>query len=282
MTSRLQAQWRRLYVPECLTPAAEAPVAVAEPAAGDDTSLIDTKGRVRAMVLALSRPANWEALSAVWQAVQAELSLPAPAIAVTGVDGYQLWFSLAEAVPVAEARAFLEALRQRHLSHIAPARIDLLPALVSTDGRPRPWHTGMMMPGQEADVAQWSAFVAPDLAPVFAETPWLDVQPSLEGQADLLSSLRSIKHEDWEAALAALGVMPMPTASNDAARAIAAAQDAQEASPSAAEARHGVKLEANSDPRRFLLSVMNDDSVALALRIEAAKALLPYTTDARS
>ena len=32
------------------------------------------------------------------------------------------------------------------------------------------------------------------------------------------------------------------------------------------------------DPRRFLLRVMNDESVALALRIEAAKALLPSSS----
>jgi hypothetical protein len=30
------------------------------------------------------------------------------------------------------------------------------------------------------------------------------------------------------------------------------------------------------DPTRFLLDVMNNDAVALALRIDAAKALLPY------
>ena len=30
------------------------------------------------------------------------------------------------------------------------------------------------------------------------------------------------------------------------------------------------------DPKRFLLDVMNNDSLDLVLRIEAAKALLPY------
>jgi len=33
----------------------------------------------------------------------------------------------------------------------------------------------------------------------------------------------------------------------------------------------------NLDPRRFLQSVMNDPDVPLALRIEAAKALMPYS-----
>ena len=36
------------------------------------------------------------------------------------------------------------------------------------------------------------------------------------------------------------------------------------------------------DPRRFLIEVMNDERVALALRIEAAKALLPYGGTERS
>jgi hypothetical protein len=37
-----------------------------------------------------------------------------------------------------------------------------------------------------------------------------------------------------------------------------------------------VQAAASLDPKRFLLDVMNNDSLDLALRIEAAKALLPY------
>jgi len=36
---------------------------------------------------------------------------------------------------------------------------------------------------------------------------------------------------------------------------------------------------AGRDPKRFLLHVMNDPSVPLGLRIDAAKALLPYPDD---
>jgi len=87
--------------------------------------------------------------------------------------------------------------------------------------------------------------VAPDLAPVFAEEPWLDTPPGEEGQADLLARLQSIKSAalPGPAAAAAAGATPAPAT--------------------------------NSDPKRFLLEVMNDASVPLALRIEAAKALLP-------
>ena len=58
------------------------------------------EGRLRHLVLALSGPADWAPLSAVWRGVQADLDLPAPAIAVNGVDAFELWFSLADPVPI--------------------------------------------------------------------------------------------------------------------------------------------------------------------------------------
>lgn len=241
--TRLQSEWQRLYQPGTA-----------------NTSLIDPEGRVRAMVLALSRPADWAALSAVWQAVQSELSLPAPAIAVSGSDGYQLWFSLAEPVPAPQAHAFVESLRARYLSQIEPARICLFPALDAPAPQSN-WYAGMV-PAQHAQADQWSAFVAPDLAPVFAETPWLDIPPSPDGQADLLSSLRSIKPDAWQTALARL--QPAPALPRPATASASASLSAETAQPC-------------PDARRFLLGVMNDESVALALRIEAAKALLPYS-----
>ena len=67
-------------------------------------------GTVRAMVLELVRPADWTLLSTLWRGVQTDLELPAPAIAVSGIDAYRLWFSLAEPASAAQARAFLEAL----------------------------------------------------------------------------------------------------------------------------------------------------------------------------
>jgi hypothetical protein len=117
------------------------------------------EGQVRALVLELARPAD--------------LALPAPAIAVTGVDGYQLWLSLVEPVPVAEAAVFLEALRQHYLGAVAPKRISLLPSLADTAVQPSP------VPSQQSANGYWSAFVAPDLAPIFADDPWLDQAPAL-------------------------------------------------------------------------------------------------------
>lgn len=247
--NRLQSEVHRLYVPQ-----ASMGVGVDL----DEPGLIDSRGQVRAMVLELARPADWAALSKVWQGVQRDLELPAPAIAVSGQDGYQLWFSLSEPVPGAQARAFLESLRVRYLGDINPLRVGLMPALDAVS----PLHArhARTVPDEQANSGHWSAFVAPDLAPVFAEEPWLDTPPSPEGQSDLLSRLVSISPADFQRVLERLGPA---TASAPSAPASGAAKTAG----------------AHLTPKRFLLDVMNDDSVALGLRIEAAKALLLYVDD---
>lgn len=248
--TRLQSEWHRLYLPR----------SPADPVTADEnTSLIDAQGRVRALVLTLARPADWTALSLVWQAVQADLALPAPAIAVSGIDSYQLWFSLAEPVSVPDAHAFLDALRARYLSDIATSRVGLLPATDADLHAPQQARHVQTIPGQQVLADQWSAFLAPDLAPMFADTPWLDLEPSPEGQADLLSGLRSIKPTAWQTALERLRPAPAQAMPG----------------PASASSEHPGATGPYVDPRRFLLDVMNDSTVALALRIEAAKALLP-------
>jgi hypothetical protein len=196
-------------------------------------------GQARAMVLELARPASWQELSRVWQGVQADLELPAPAIAVSGIDSYQLWFSLAQPVPAAQLRGLLESLRRRYLADVKPERVSI--------------HPPGTAPPVEAGPERWSAFLTPDLAALFADEPWLDLPPSAEAQADLLSRLQSAKPEAWQLALERLRP--------------AAAEQAHGASPPAA---------GGADPRRFLLAVMNDPALEMHLRIEAAKALLPY------
>lgn len=195
----------------------------------------------RAAVLELARPADWPALAAVWRGVQAELGLPAPAIEINGVDGYRLWFALGEPMPAGEVTAFLDGLRRRYLGDIAPARVALL-AVVDT----------AMAPPRQLAADRWSAFVAADLAPVFADEPWLDTPPGIDGQADLLLRHAAISAVDWREALERL---------------------ADAAPERGADAPRRTEV-AHSDPRAFLLDVMNDAGVALPLRIEAAKALL--------
>lgn len=265
--NRLQSEVHRLYLsqpPGGQVAGAEAP------------DLIDADGRVRAMVLTLGKPADWAALSTVWRGVQVDLDLPAPAIAVAGQGGYQLWFSLASPLPVAQAVAFLDALRLRYLRDIAPHRIGMMPALDAAS--PGPARHAAMVPALQADNGHWSAFVAPDLAPVFGDEPWLDLPPSLDGQAGLLSRLHSIQAAELERAQAQLGTVgrpagPAPPSPEPDATDAADAAAAPVGNPVAA----GGEL----DPRSFLLRVMRDDSVALPLRIEAAKALLPCFDERR-
>ena len=204
-------------------------------------------GRVRALVLSLARPADWAVLGRVWQGVQTDLGWPAPGIAVSGTDACQLWFSLAEPLPPAEAHALLEHLRTRFLADVPPHRVALLP---SADGGQQ----APVMPALQPDHpegAVWSAYIAPDLAPVFAETPWLDIRPGAEGQAELLSRLSSIRAAEVRAAWPGV------------------------AAGGAGAASEALAAGGCTDPRQFLLAVMNDVQVEMALRIEAAKALLP-------
>jgi len=262
--NRLQSELARLYLP----PLPDGVDADAQP-----NTLIDAAGRVRAMVMELARPADWEALSAVWRGVQAELELPAPAIAVSGTDGLQLWFSVAQPIAVARAHAFLEGLRQRFLADIKPARVRLMPAADATALR-QDLHAAQVPALQSDGSGNWSAFLAPDLVPVFAETPWLDIPPNEEGQATLLRGVAVMGLPAFDAAVAMLANAAQPQASTVAAAATAmSSADARivaQDEPQPVSAR-------NEDPKQFLLQVMNDDSVALDLRIEAAKALLQHS-----
>lgn len=257
----MQAELSRLYRPH---PLEGQGVDAGEP------GLIDADGRTRAMVLEIARPAGCVAITQVWKGVQVDLALPAPAIAVSGIDGCQLWFSLLEPLPVARAHEFLEALRVRYLRDIAPERIRLLPRADA----PVPLHAAMV-PALQAQTGFWSAFVAPDLAAMFGDAPWLDIPPGHDGQSDLLSRLERITPADFRMALERLGAV-----ASISARPATAPYEATEAG-AGQEARGVAPAGGFADPKRFLLDVMNNENVALGLRIEAAKALLPCFDDRR-
>lgn len=235
----LETEFHRLYLVDDAT--AVAP------------SLMTLDGRVRAMVMELARPADWSVVSTVWQRVQSDLGLPPPAIAVTGNDGYQLWFSLAEPVTAAEASFFLESLRQRFLSEIAPERISMLP----TETR-----HAQLVPALQQSTGLWSAFVAPDLAAIFADSPGLDIPPRVEAQAKVLARLESIKSSMFEAIFdQVISHVERLSATHHSSTPVVPLST-----------KHG-----DSDAKSFLTDVMNDPSVEMHLRIEAAKAILPYS-----
>lgn len=229
--SRLQTEIKRLYG----TPESEA------------------GNPVRALVLELARPADWPRLAQVWQGVQADLGWPAPAIAVNGVDGYQLWFALTQALPPEEAQRVLGHLCKRYLADIAPERLRLTSGAAPSIPR-------------QAATDTWSAFVTSDLAAVFADTPWLDLPPGEDAQAELLGRLSPIPLPDLTRALASA---PVP-APEPAPAPVATMPADMPAAPTPSAAHAPIADEA----RRFLLGVVRDPAVELALRIDAAKALL--------
>ena len=267
--NRLQSELNRLYLP---------PSPSRAETDAQSSALIDPSDRVRAMVMELTRPPSWEALSRVWHGVQTELDLPAPAIAVSGVDGLQLWFSLAEPIAVAQAHAFLECLRLRYLADIESSRVGLMPA--SDASALRQELHARLVPARQEQTGNWSAFLAPDLVPVFADSPWLDIPPNAEGQATLLRGIEVIKQTVFEAAFEQL--VPA-TRRSQSTVAVAASADEPLAigRPASAAAAASASASDVGDPKRFLLQVMQDDTVALALRIEAAKALLQHSSDLR-
>ena len=258
--NRLQVELRRLYL---ISNSALDGINFKE------SGLISPEGAVRAMVLELARPADWHVLSTLWQGVQTDLKLPAPAIAVSGIDGYQLWFSLSEPVPAAEATRFLALLCLRYLSNIAPGRIAMRPSVdASVSGRAQ---HAKMVPTLWKETGRWSAYIASDLASVFSDEPWLDVCPSPEAQADVLSRLVSIKAVDFQMVLGRL---------NTAAKAVTSfvtLAPTKEGSSKSDLQSTGVTHSGNSlNPKRFLLDVMGDPTIELHLRIQAAQALMPY------
>ncbi|WP_139237573.1 hypothetical protein [Variovorax sp. OV329] len=205
---------------------------------------------VRVLVLELRPPGGWAELSSVWTGVQSDLGLPPPAIAVSGVDALQLWFSLASPTMPSAGELFLQGLRARYLPQTAATRVRLI-----ADAAQLP-----SAPPLETSPDRWSAFVAPDLASVFADTPWLDLPPTCEGQASLLRALEPIRQVAFEAALSQLGVMEeVPTDLKLSGL------------PDMPTSEQG-----GADAERFLRAVMNDESVPMALRIEAAKGLLGH------
>lgn len=267
--SRLLTEWHRLYALDAPVP----PTAGLEPWLATTPASLSPDGRTRLLVLELARPADWDRLGAVWQGVQADLELPAPAIAVNGVDGYQLWFSLAEAVDTAQAQAFLQGLLARYLDGMQPQRLRCWPAQATCQA------PQMQVPAEWPNSGHWSAFVAPDLARIFADDPWLDISPSPVSQAEVLAGLKTTPMDLFEAALAALAPRTIHAERGQHEAGSAASMIAQAPANGGSGQHAGAPPNfacAAQDPQGFLHAVMNDERVALVLRIEAAKALLPF------
>ncbi len=247
-------------------------------AGGDEAALhvVGAGGGVRVLVIEFNcatRSRDWPHVAALYQALQDELELPAPALAVRAHAGYALWISLAQPLPQSDAVAFLDALRARYLAELPPAAVTLRPGEATDAGAA----LLPLLPARHAASGHWSAFIDPGLGALFADEPWLEMAPNPGQQADILALLKSVD----AAALAR-------------AREVLAAQETgggdsgttPEAMPAAVDdiASAGVRRQAPrlalgggyTDPADFLMALMNDPSASARQRIAAAKALLPY------
>lgn len=240
----LIAELQRLYLAELADAPAAALHTMLRGEGGASIDLLGPDGTVRALVIELDSDL-WTQAAQLYEGVQSELDLPAPAVSVSGGKAYGLWFSFAVAVPLSRAEAFAEGLRQRYLAEVPATRIVLHPRAPL-----------QLVPAHLGD-GRWSAFIDASLGSMFVDEPWLEMAPSPHKQAELLAGHASIKPDALERAL---GLLPAASAGAPA--------DASSADRQAPAVHH--------EPVGFLLAVMNDDSVETGLRIEAAKALLPY------
>lgn len=227
--------------------------------------LVSTRGRVRSLVLGFARAADWPTVAELYQALQEDLELPAPAVAVSGRAGYQLWLSLTESLPLGEAGRFLDALCRNYLPEIPLASLSLDPAMAG------PGVVGLV-PALDETSGKWSAFIDPSMGAMFVDESGLDMAPNMDRQADMLSGLASIELGDFQRALAHLESQLAVAASPPESSAVAG-----QAFPPAGRTRARLDVGSNfTDPKSFLLAVMNDASASAGQRIKAAKALLPY------
>ncbi|MFZ4536937.1 hypothetical protein [Propionivibrio sp.] len=245
----------------------------------DDSAESSPDGKARAMVVDFERAADWEQAAKLYLAVQNDLNLPAPAVSVSGLKGYGVWFSLEEPVPVAQARIFLNALRLSYLVDIPAANIGLRPD--AYEPAPAIQAVTNLPPSLNILNGKWSAFIDPSLGSMFIDEPWLEMSPNMAKQAGILAGLESINTEDFQKALILLQTQATadthpglpPVASS------AAIQNQSSTLCGSGAGRYELTLNAGkdySDPESFLLAVMNDPTASAGHRIAAAKALLPY------
>lgn len=214
----------------------------------------------RLLRLAFRRPGDWERVASIFHGIQDDLELPAPPVSVDG-RGFCLWFPLAQAVSREQANTFLTCLIARHAADLPSDRIEA----EAVDALELP-------PARLAGDERWSAFIDPGMGSLFIDEPWLEMAPTPDKQAELLAGFSEIKAEEFERALSRLApAAPRTPSASDTPR--------HESAPAA-----DGKLSLNgphADPQSFLLAVMNDPNASPALRVEAAKALLPYYPPAK-
>lgn len=193
---KLISELTRLYLPADAVSAAE----LTEHMQGRSTrtiSLLDAGGMTRALHIPFRKlprgeeDAHWTLLCTLANGLQADLGLPAPAVSISGEDGYGLWMSLATPVPAALAQQFLAMLQQAYFPDIALAS-DAAGAAVE------------LPPCLHAQSGKWAAFINPGLGASFADGSGLEMAPPLAGQVALLESLQRITEAEFLQAMKTL------------------------------------------------------------------------------
>lgn len=131
---------------------------------------------------------HWLDLCAVANLLQESFGFPAPAVSITGTSGFLLWLSLAEPVPVGDARRFLAMLRDAHFPEFE------LPALDSV----------APPPCLHPESGKWAAFIHPGMGASFAEEAGLELAPPAAAQLAFLEGLVSIGKAQFFDALVAM------------------------------------------------------------------------------
>ncbi|WP_374586704.1 hypothetical protein [Pseudoduganella sp.] len=181
----------------------------------------EAAGLTRAISLAFRRlpddaeDGHWERLCVVANALQTALALPAPAVSISGDGAYGLWLSLAQPVPLAQAREFAGLLWDAYCPALKPAAVGAAPASAST-----------LPPRLDPASGKWAAFINPGMGASFAGDEGLEIQPPEAGQLTLLERLECIAPEQFARALdqlrpagaaasQAAGAAPQPSAAQD-------------------------------------------------------------------
>jgi hypothetical protein len=175
--------------------------------------LVSSTGLTRTLVLHFDGASagkgeqQWEALCAMANALQNALDLPAPAVSISGADGYALWLSLATPVPVSQACRFLALLLAAH----GPDAAQCPPGISVSN------ETEVLPPCLNRETGKWAAFIHPGMGSSFANEPGLEMAPPVAAQAAFLESLSSITAAQFARAVQALeqshgAVLPLAVA----------------------------------------------------------------------
>lgn len=174
--------------------------------ASEPVDLAEADGTVRSIIIPFRKmrdsdeARHWTLLCEVANALQTELDLPAPAVSVSGTDGYCLWLSLATPISGAVAQEFVTLLRLAYFPDVKIAA-DAASTLVA------------LPPCIDPATGKWAAFIHPGMGASFADESGLEMSPPPSGQVALLEGLHSIEAAQFEVALAVLrGKQAVPTA----------------------------------------------------------------------